>query len=64
MLGLFLENGPIRITKTGPTDDDYVVGMAPEGSWLEQGDIVFIDQPVGVGFSYGNSYLDRENDGA
>jgi carboxypeptidase D len=64
MFGLFLENGPIRVTKTGPTNDDYSIGMAPEGSWNDIADIVFIDQPVGTGFSYGNSYLDRMEAGA
>ena len=43
MFGLFLENGPLRVTKVGPTQDDYVVGMALEGSWGDIGDIMFLD---------------------
>ena len=64
MFGLFLENGPIRLSKNGTGDDDWVLGNALEGSWLDLGDTLFIDQPVGTGFSYGNSYLDRMETGA
>ncbi|CDW87059.1 serine carboxypeptidase [Stylonychia lemnae] len=62
MFGLFLENGPIRVSK-GPGADDYVLGNA-DRSWLEAGDLIFIDQPIGTGFSYGNTYLDRMDVGA
>ena len=27
------------------------------GSWTDLADIVYLDQPVGTGFSYGNSYI-------
>jgi carboxypeptidase C (cathepsin A) len=53
MFGLFLENGPIRVFRTGTTDDDYEVGLHPEGSWVDVANVVFLDQPVSVGFSYG-----------
>ena len=64
MFGLFLENGPLRVSQTGPTNDDYIVNLSPDGSWGDIADIVFIDQPVGTGFSYGNYYLDRMDYGA
>ncbi len=64
MFGLFLENGPIRVTRTGSGVDDYQVGLSPDGSWLEYGDVLYLDQPVGTGFSYGDTYLDRMDDGA
>jgi len=64
MFGLFLENGPLRITKGDKGDDDWTLGLSKDGSWGDLGDIVFIDQPVGTGFSYGNSYLDRMEMGA
>lgn len=28
------------------------MGLAPEGSWFDLGDILYIDQPVGTGFSF------------
>jgi carboxypeptidase C (cathepsin A) len=43
MFGLFLENGPLRVSKKGSGDDDWVLGLAKEGSWLDLGDVVFID---------------------
>ena len=43
MFGLFLENGPLRVTKAGPTLDDFSLSTAPEGSWLESGDLIFLD---------------------
>jgi carboxypeptidase C (cathepsin A) len=45
LLGLFTENGPFRPSKEGQlTMNTY--------SWNEFANIVFIEQPVGVGFSY------------
>lgn len=43
MFGLFLENGPLRINKTGPTDSDYNVFLNPEGSWADISNIIFLD---------------------
>ena len=64
MGGLFDQNGPLKITKTGPTDDDYIVGLRPEGSWGDIVDLLYIDQPVGAGFSFGNFYIDYMNYGS
>lgn len=64
MFGLFLENGPLRVTRTGPGNDDFKLGLTPLGSWADISDIVFVDQPVGTGFSYGDSYNDRMQEGA
>ena len=64
MPGLFYEQGPLRANKTGDTADDFEVSLAEFGSWLDIANVVYIDQPVGVGFSYGNSVLDRMDDGA
>jgi carboxypeptidase C (cathepsin A) len=52
MFGLFLENGPLKVTKTGPGMDDFSLGLAPQGSWGDQVDILYVDQPAGTGFSY------------
>lgn len=43
------------MTRTGPGADDFQIGLSPEGSWFDLGDILFIDQPVGTGFSFTNS---------
>lgn len=43
--GAFTENGPIRITKDGLKETGY--------AWNIIGHTVFIDQPLGVGFSRG-----------
>jgi len=43
MLGNFLENGPIRIAKTGDTQEDYELTINPEGSWMDVADVIFVD---------------------
>ncbi|KAL4462597.1 hypothetical protein ABPG74_000427 [Tetrahymena malaccensis] len=43
-LGLFLENGPFTV------NDNQTLSSNPY-SWNEQANLVFIDQPVGTGFS-------------
>ena len=58
----FLEVGPLRITK-GDGDDDYVIGPA-EQAWTDSYNIVFLDQPVNTGFSYGNTTLNSMQEGA
>ncbi|EGN97802.1 hypothetical protein SERLA73DRAFT_90909 [Serpula lacrymans var. lacrymans S7.3] len=47
MLGLFQENGPCRIT-----NDSSSVTLNPY-SWNNNANVMYIDQPIGVGFSYG-----------
>ncbi|KAL0960542.1 hypothetical protein HGRIS_005580 [Hohenbuehelia grisea] len=49
MIGLFQENGPCRIT-----NDSSTVVLNPF-SWNTNANILFIDQPVGVGFSHGDT---------
>jgi vitellogenic carboxypeptidase-like protein len=49
LFGLFLENGPLRIMKS---DDDINI-LYQEDSWLEAGNLLYIDNPVGSGFSFG-----------
>lgn len=53
--GLFVENGPITISREGSESDydNFVVQLNPEGSWADEANIVFVDQPVGTGFAYG-----------
>ncbi|KAF8227953.1 alpha/beta-hydrolase [Tricholoma matsutake] len=47
MIGLMQENGPCRIT-----NDSSSVTLNPY-SWNNEANVLYIDQPVGVGFSYG-----------
>jgi cathepsin A (carboxypeptidase C) len=52
--GNFLENGPLRVKKTGPTDDDWEIYVNPDGSWADIANVIYLDEPVQVGFSYGS----------
>ncbi len=66
MDGLFLEHGPIKVSiKEHPTgkDDIYEVKQNPF-SWNNIANIVYIDQPVGSGFSFSrdNTYADSLQD--
>lgn len=49
MDGALMEAGPFRINKEGEV-------IYNEGSWHKSGDIVFVDQPAGTGFSYSDDY--------
>ena len=48
MIGLVQEHGPCRIT-----NDSSSVNLNPY-SWNNEANVLYIDQPVGVGFSHGN----------
>ncbi|KAG6831447.1 hypothetical protein H0H87_005119 [Tephrocybe sp. NHM501043] len=48
MIGLFQEHGPCRIT-----NDSSTVTLNPY-SWNNEANVLYIDQPVGVGFSHGD----------
>ena len=52
MDGALMEVGPYRLK------DDHTL-VENEGSWHEFANVLFVDQPVGTGFSYVNtdSYL-------
>ncbi|KAI0341285.1 serine carboxypeptidase [Trametopsis cervina] len=49
MIGLFQENGPCRITNNSQS-----VTLNPE-SWNNNVNMIYLDQPVGVGFSHGTT---------
>lgn len=55
MNALFTENGPLRVTQHDGSDfDSFEITYEPENSWQSLGDLLFVDQPVGTGWSYGN----------
>ncbi|KAF9644836.1 serine carboxypeptidase [Thelephora ganbajun] len=49
MIGLFQEHGPCLIN-----NDSSTVRLNPQ-SWNENSNVLYLDQPVGVGFSYGDA---------
>ncbi|KAI0271165.1 serine carboxypeptidase [Russula aff. rugulosa BPL654] len=58
MIGLFQELGPCRINNQS-TGVDF-----NPSSWNEYANVLFIDQPVGVGFSYGTENVDTSQKAA
>jgi carboxypeptidase C (cathepsin A) len=43
MFGLFAENGPLKVTRNGTSNNDFVIGWNPAGSWFDVADILYID---------------------
>ncbi|KAF8591652.1 serine carboxypeptidase [Ramaria rubella] len=58
MLGLFQEHGPCRIT-----NDSTDVTINPY-SWNNVANMLYIDQPVGTGFSYGDTTVSTSEEAA
>ncbi|KAG0052155.1 hypothetical protein BGZ83_002928 [Gryganskiella cystojenkinii] len=54
MIGLFFENGPIRVTEDMKLARQSV-------SWADDYTMLFIDQPVGTGFSYVTRRSDEDD---
>lgn len=48
MFGLFIENGPYELTKTGIRQRKY--------PWTKDYNVVYIDNPIGTGYSYTEGY--------
>lgn len=43
LFGLFLENGPLEVVRTGPTNEDFNIHLNPKGSWVDVANVVFLD---------------------
>lgn len=43
MFGLFAENGPLQVSRNGTTNNDFVIGWNPQGSWFDLADVLYID---------------------
>ena len=52
-LANFLLNGPLRIERNGTSSDDFKVVINPEGSWVDSATMIYVDQPMNTGFSFG-----------
>ena len=53
MIALFEENGPLRV------DKDLKITYIQE-SWVKVANMLYIDQPIGVGLSQGDYFVDDE----
>ncbi|KAJ7484423.1 Alpha/Beta hydrolase protein [Mycena latifolia] len=58
MIGLFQENGPCTVESDGSTTT-----LNPY-SWNNISNMIYIDQPIGAGFSYGDGTVDNTDDAA
>ncbi|GAM20248.1 hypothetical protein SAMD00019534_034230, partial [Acytostelium subglobosum LB1] len=64
MDGLFIENGPFRVVSNNQSSSGYNVNINPS-SWHNTANMLYIDEPVGTGFSYvlnANGYVRNDND--
>jgi carboxypeptidase C (cathepsin A) len=57
LIGLFQEHGPCHV---GPDNTTYLNPY----SWNNYSNIVYIDQPIGTGFSYGDDTVSKLCPGA
>jgi len=55
MNALWTGNGPLRVTETdsGVEGQDFAITYETAISWAAAGDLLWVDQPVGTGWSYG-----------
>jgi carboxypeptidase C (cathepsin A) len=61
MMRVFMEQGPFRFNMSSP-EDDLTVSLNPH-RWTATATIVFVEMPLGVGFSYSESgdYTTNDN---
>ncbi|KAK0671725.1 putative carboxypeptidase S1 [Cercophora samala] len=61
MLGLFVEHGPCHFPDGSPVGSDPVLN---EESWNSYANMLYLDQPAGVGFSYGTPEVNSTTQGS
>jgi serine carboxypeptidase-like clade 4 len=59
-LAIFYENGPYGLSRDEKTGD--LALREREFSWNDAGNVIFVDSPVGTGFSYSGSRKDAAKD--
>ncbi|XP_033136677.1 serine carboxypeptidase-like 10 isoform X1 [Brassica rapa] len=59
--GLFFENGPVGL-KFEVYNGSLVSLVSSTYSWTQVANIIYLDQPVGAGFSYSRTPLDKTSD--
>jgi len=65
--GNFLENGPLKISQTvnkteGAADTySFLIKNNPQGSWANKSTMIYVDQPIGTGYSYSLPAVYLEN---
>jgi carboxypeptidase C (cathepsin A) len=51
-----METGPMRVTQADKDDfDSFEITYKPDESWQSLGDLLFVDHPIGTGWSYGTT---------
>ena len=49
---LFTETGPLRVSQKDPMNQDsYEISYVPAQSWQSLGDLLYVEHPVGTGWS-------------
>lgn len=58
MFANWMMNGPMRVTREGnDVSTGYTMEYTTFGSWADEAHMVYLDQPVGTGFSWGSEAL-------
>ncbi|KAI7955398.1 hypothetical protein MJO28_005798 [Puccinia striiformis f. sp. tritici] len=61
MIGAFQENGPVNLISLSPSPArGRTRGIKNPHSWHTRTNMLYVDHPVGVGYSVGNAVIDNE----
>lgn len=58
MLGAYTELGPYnyKFNATGNTTDDKIKMVYNDHAWNNNANVMFVDQPIGTGFSFTDNF--------